>query len=132
MRDAAIREVVNNPDVCEIVSPEAMSFILALQEIVSGTDEDLQKTKIREYLQALGPEWVSLWKEAFAINSKSGQDVEETYKKTLIGFRRSKLQQLIRECQNELAHSADDPQRQAEVFDQMRSLKSQLDSLLRG
>jgi iron-sulfur cluster repair protein YtfE (RIC family) len=134
MRDEVVNEVVSNVDVCEMVGPEAMGFILGLRDIVSeeGQDEDRQKERIKEYLQLLGPEWMTLWKEAFAINSKSDEGIQATYQKTLQGFRRAKLQRLLKQCQHELVEHADNPERQAEVFEQMRALKSQLDTMVRG
>jgi DNA primase len=134
LRGQVVHEVVSNPDVCEMVGPEAMGFILGLRDIVSqeGDDEDLQKSKIKQYLQGLGSDWVSLWKEAFAIQAKSDEAVQDTYQKTLQGFRRAKLQRLLKQCQQEVVEHADDPDRQAQVFEQMRSLKSQLDTMVRG
>jgi DNA primase len=134
LRSEVVHDVINNTDVCEMLGPEAMGFILGLRDIVtqSDVDEDAQKTKIKEYLQSLGPDWVSLWREAFAIQAKSEEGVRETYQKTLQGFKRAKLQRLLKECQQEVVEYADNPQRQAEVFEQMRSLKSQLDTMVRG
>lgn len=134
LRGQVVHEVVSNADVCEMVGPEAMGFILGLRDIVAQEeqDEELQKGRIKEYLQSLGPDWVTLWREAFAIQSKSDEGIEETYQKTLQGFRRAKLQRLLKQCQQELVEHADNPDRQAEVFEQMRSLKSQLDTMVRG
>jgi DNA primase catalytic core len=134
LRGQVVNDVVSNVDVCEMVGPETMGFILGLRDIVTeeSLDEDLQKGRIREYLQSLGSEWLSLWREAFAIQSKSDEDIQETYQKTVQGFRRAKLQRLLKQSQQELVEQADNPHRQAEVFEQMRSLKSQLDTLVRG
>ena len=57
---------------------------------------------------------------------------EAAYQKTLAGFRRERLSLLIRESQQEMATCADDPQRQTEVFERIRLLKSQLDNVARG
>ena len=132
LREQVLQDLVTNIDVCEMLTPEALEFILTLRDILSEPEEELQKTKIREYLQLLGSEWTLLWREAFAMVAKSDESVEETYKKTLLGFKRAKLQVLLKECQREVAEASDDPHRQAAMFEQMRSLKSQLDSMVRG
>lgn len=134
LRERVLEEVINNTDVCEMLTPEAMRFILGLQEIVGkqSVDEDTIKVEIREYLQVLGPEWVALWKEAHAMIDKSEDGVKDAYQKTLLGFKRDKLKRLLSECQLEVVAHAEDPQRQAEIFERMRSLKSQLDSMARG
>jgi hypothetical protein len=64
--------------------------------------------------------------------AKSGEGLEGVYQKTLEGFRRDKLLRLLKETQQEVVACADDPSRQAEVFERMRSLKSQLDKMVRG
>jgi hypothetical protein len=64
--------------------------------------------------------------------SLSDEGPQEVYQKTVDGFKREKLSLLIKEAQSELAACADDPQKQTEVFERMRGLKSQLDSMVRG
>ncbi len=134
LREQVLAEVIGNPDVCEIVAPESMRFLLGLKEILdeSGSDEDQLKARIKEYLQVLGPEWLRLWKEAHTITSKSGESAEAAFQKTLAGFRREKLTRLIKESQQEVSELADDPEKQAQVFERIRALKSQLDSISRG
>jgi DNA primase catalytic core len=134
LREQVLSEVINNVDVCEMLSPESMRFLLGLKDIIecSEGNEQLQKSQIKEYLQSLGPEWVSLWKEAHTIMAKSGEGLDGVYHKTLEGFKRDKLMRLLKDAQQEVVEYADDPSRQAEVFERMRSLKSQLDSMVRG
>jgi hypothetical protein len=111
-----------------------MKFILGLNDIIHDTElgEEQLKVEIKQYLQSLGLEWVVLWKEAHTMLSMSDETPESVYEKTLSGFRREKLSSLIKESQQELASCADEPQRQAEIFRRIRSLKSQLDSMVRG
>jgi DNA primase len=134
LRERVLEEVINNVDVCEMLSPESMRFLLGLKDIIerSAGDEQLLKGQIKEYLQSLGPEWVNLWKEAHTIMAKSGEGLDGVYQKTLEGFKRDKLMRLLKETQQEVVEYADDPSRQAEVFERMRALKSQLDSMVRG
>jgi DNA primase catalytic core len=134
LRESILSQVINNAEVCEMLQPESIRFILGLGEIVgqSGLSEQAVKAGIRQYLQDLGGEWVALWKEAHAMVSLSEESPEELYQKTLGGFRRERLSLLIRESQQEMASYADDPRRQAEVFERIRALKSQLDSVVRG
>jgi DNA primase len=134
LREQVLEEVISNGDVCESLSPEALQFMLGLSEMISefGSDDERLKARIKEYLQELGPEWVALWKEAHTIILKSEEGALDAYQKTLHGFKRDRLNRLLKECQQELARHADDPQLQAEVFERMRSLKSQLDSMARG
>ncbi len=134
LREAIISQVVSNVDVCEMLQPESMKFILGLNDIIHDTElgEEQLKVEIKQYLQSLGLEWVVLWKEAHTMLSMSDETPESVYEKTLSGFRREKLSSLIKESQQELASCADEPQRQAEIFRRIRSLKSQLDSMVRG
>ncbi len=134
LREAIISQVISNVDVCEMLQPESMKFILGLNDIIHDTElsEEQHKAEIKQYLQALGAGWVALWKEAHAMLSMSEETPEAVYEKTLSGFRREKLSSLIKESQQELASCADEPQRQAEIFERIRSLKSQLDSMVRG
>jgi DNA primase catalytic core len=134
LREAIVSQVISNGDVCEMLQPESMRFLLGLSELLQQDDssEDAVKTKIKQYLQQLGPDWVALWREAHTMQSRSDEPPEEVYQKTLVGFKRERLSMLIRESQEELAAHADDPQRQAEVFERIRGLKSQLDNMVRG
>jgi DNA primase catalytic core len=134
LREAIISQVINNAELCEMLQPESIQFILGLGEIVDrpGLGDEQVKGQIKQYLQGLGGEWVGLWKEAHAMVSMSEESPEAMYAKTLGGFKREKLSLLIRESQQEMVSYGDDPQRQAEVFERIRALKSQLDSVVRG
>jgi DNA primase catalytic core len=134
LREAIISQVISNVDVCEMLQPESMRFILGLNDIVHQDELNVEqvKSEIKQYLQSLGSEWVLLWKEAHTMLSMSDETPESVYEKTISGFRREKLSTLIRDSQQELASCADEPQRQAEIFGRIRSLKSQLDSMVRG
>ncbi len=134
LREKILSEVINNGDVCEMLQPESISFLMGLGDIFArvGADEDASKAEIKEYLQDLGEEWTSLWREAHKMLSLTDEEPHDVYQKTIIGFKRERLSRLIKESQQELAACADDPQRQAEVFERMRGLKSQLDTMVRG
>lgn len=134
LREAIISQVISNVDVCEMLQPESMRFILGLNDIINQSEllEEQVKIEIKQYLQTLGVDWVALWKEAHAMLAMSDEPPESVYEKTLSGFRREKLSLLIRESQQELVACADEPERQAEIFERIRSLKSQLDSMVRG
>jgi DNA primase len=134
LREAIISQVINNAELCEMLQPESIRFILGLGEIVDrpGLGDEQAKGQIKQYLQGLGGEWVGLWKEAHAMVSMSEESPEAIYAKTLGGFKREKLSLLIRESQQEMVSYGDDPQRQAEVFERIKVLKSQLDSVVRG
>jgi DNA primase len=134
LREAIISQVISNVDVCEMLQPESMKFILGLNDIIHDTElsNEQHKAEIKQYLQLLGAEWVALWKEAHTMLSMSEETPESVYEKTLSGFRREKLSLLIKESQQELAACDEEPQRQAEIFERIRSLKSQLDSMVRG
>lgn len=134
LRNEVLPEVISNPDVCDIVAPESMRFLLGLKEILdqSGFSEEGLREQIKEYLQGLGPGWVSLWREAHTIMAKSGESGQAAFQKTLVGFRREKLMRLLKQSQQEVSEHLDDPERQAQVFDRIRSLKSQLDTISRG
>jgi DNA primase len=134
LRGEILSQVINNGDICEMLQPESMRFLMGLDDILRRTqdDEDALKKEIKEYLQDLGDEWIALWREAHRMVTLSDEGPQEVYQKTVSGFKREKLSLLIKESQAELAACADDPQKQAEVFERMRGLKSQLDSMVRG
>jgi len=134
LRGAILPQVMSNGDICEMLQPESIRFLLGLRELLdsAGDQEEQLKLKIKEYLQELGGGWVSLWKEAHAMLAGSDESPEAIFNKTISGFRRERLQRLIRESQQEMANCSDDPQRQSEVFERMRALKSQLDNTVRG
>ena len=134
LRGRVLSEVINNVDVCEMLAPESMRFLLGLHEIIgqSVDEESSTKTQIKQYLQSLGADWLALWREAHAMIGKSEEEGQDTYLKTLVGFRREKLMRLLKESQQEVIAYADNPHRQAEVFDRIRTIKSQLDSIVRG
>lgn len=133
-REAIVSQVINNAELCEMLQPESIRFILGLSDIVGrpGLSDDQAKGEIKQYLQGLGGGWLGLWREAHAMVSMSEESPEAIYKKTLAGFKREKLSLMIRESQQEIVTCADDPLRQAEVFERIRALKSQLDSVVRG
>ena len=134
LRGEIVSQVINNGDICEMLQPESMRFLMGLAEILRRTqdDDDSLKQEIKEYLQDLGDDWIALWREAHRMVTLSDEGPQEVYQKTVNGFRREKLSLLIRECQAELGVCADDPQKQTEIFERMKALKSQLDSMLRG
>jgi len=134
LRGEILSQVINNGDLCEMLQPESMRFLMGLDDILRRTqdEEDALKKEIKEYLQHLGDGWIALWREAHRMVSLSDEGPQEVYQKTVAGFKREKLSLLIKEAQSELAACADDPQKQGEVFERMRGLKSQLDSMVRG
>jgi DNA primase len=134
MRSQVMSEVINNPEICEMLQPESLRFLLGLHEILDGCREENERIResIRLYLQALSNEWRELWKEAHSMMESSPEEQREVYQRTLDGFKRERLVFLIKASQAEVVEAADNPEVQAEAFDRMKALKSQLDNLLRG
>ncbi len=134
LRQEILPQVISNGDVCEALQPESLQFILALADILQGQElsEDRQKAEIKQYLQVLGSDWVALWREAHTMLSLSDETPQSVFQKTLSGFKREKLAMLIKDSQRELAQYPEDPQKQAEVFERIKLLKSQLDNAVRG
>ncbi len=134
LREAIIAQVISNVDVCEMLQPESMRFILGLNDIIhqSELSEEQIRAEIKQYLQLLGADWMVLWREAHAMLAMSEETPESVYEKTLSGFRREKLSALIKESHLELAACVDEPKRQSEIFERIRALKSQLDTMVRG
>ncbi len=134
LREGIIELVLKDGDLCEMLQPESLGFLIALADILACGDPqgDLVKGAIKGYLQQLGRGWVALWREAHTIVPQSDEDPRAVFQKTLFGFRREKLMRLIQESQREIGEAADDPQRQAEAFERLRGLKGQLDKLSKG
>jgi hypothetical protein len=134
LREQVLSEVINNSDVCEMLAPPSLQFMLGLHELIAaaGADEERAKAEIKQYLQDLGSDWLAFWRAAHQIMLKSGEDGMSTYQKTLLGFKRERLTRLLKESQQELVANADNPELQVEFFERIRSLKSQLDNMLRG
>jgi DNA primase catalytic core len=134
LRQEILPQVISNGDVCDVLQPESLQFILALADILQRQElsEDQQKGEIKQYLQGLGGEWVALWREAHTMLSLSDETPQSVFQKTLSGFKRDKLSALIKDSQRELAQYPDDPQKQGEVFERIKLLKSQLDNAVRG
>ena len=133
-REAILPQVISDAEICQMLQPESLRFVMGLAEVLesAGDDETRQKSQIKEYLQGLGVGWTALWREAHTMLAMGDESPEAAYQKTLAGFRRERLSLLIRESQQEMATCADDPQRQTEVFERIRLLKSQLDNVARG
>ena len=133
MRLRVMSEVINNPEICEMLQPESLRFLLGLHEVLDGhVEEDGRlRESIKLYLQGLGEKWRTLWKEAHAMMEASVGEQEQVYNRTLEGFKRERLRALIKVSQEDVVKAADDPEAQAEAFSRMRTLKSQLDNLLR-
>lgn len=74
---------------------------------------------------------MALWKEAYKM-AKSDVSMRELYRASLLGLRRERLRALMEECKQELRMGGDDPQRQLEISERIRSLKTQLDAYGRG
>lgn len=134
LRERVLSEVINNSDICEMLAPASLQFMLGLSELIAGAgdEEERVKAEIKQYLQELGSDWLAFWKEAHQIMLKSGEDGMSTYQKTLLGFKRERLMRLLKESQQELVANAENPELQAEFFDRIRALKSQLDNMVRG
>ena len=133
MRLRVMSEVINNPEICEMLQPESLRFLLGLHEVLDGhVEEDGRlRESIKQYLQGLGEKWRTLWKEAHVMMEASVGEQEQVYNRTLEGFKRERLRALIKVSQEDVVKAADDPEAQAEAFSRMRTLKSQLDNLLR-
>lgn len=134
LREAIIERVLSDGDLCEMLQPESLGFLMALADLLASGDpqSDSVRVAIKGYLQQLGRGWVALWREAYTIVPQSDEDPREVFQKTLFGFRREKLLRLIQESQREISVAADDPRRQAEAFERLRLLKGQLDKLSKG
>jgi DNA primase len=122
-----------NAEVCGLIQPETLRFIMAFKDILDqhSEDEAHQRQAVKEYLQSLGQGWVALWKEAYKM-AKADVSMQELYRVSLLGLRREKLRVLMEECKQELLTGGDDPHRQLEISERIRSLKSQLDAYGRG
>lgn len=133
MRLRVVSEVINNPEICEMLHPESLRFLLGLHEVLEGHSEEDGRLResIKQYLQELGGKWRVLWKEAHAMMEASVGGQEQVYNRTLDGFKRERLRALIKVSQEEIIRAADNPEAQAEAFGRIKSLKSQLDNLLR-
>jgi DNA primase len=125
--------LIANAEVCGLIQPETLRFIMAFKEILDRNSEDeaYQRQAVKEYLQSLGSGWVALWKEAYKM-AKADVSMQELYRVSLLGLRREKLRVLMEECKQELLTGGDDPHRQLEISERIRSLKSQLDAYGRG
>jgi DNA primase len=122
-----------NAEVCGLIQPETLRFIMAFKDMLDqhSEDEAHQRQAVKEYLQSLGQGWVALWKEAYKM-AKADVSMQELYRVSLLGLRREKLRVLMEECKQELLTGGDDPHRQLEISERIRSLKSQLDAYGRG
>jgi DNA primase len=125
--------LITNAEVFALIQPETLRFIMAFKELLdrSPEDEAHQRQAVKEYLQSLGSGWVALWKEAYKM-SKADVSMQELYRVSLLGLRREKLLVLMEECKRELLAGGDDPQRQLEISERIRSIKTQLDAYGRG
>ena len=134
MRSQVMSEVINNPEICEMLEPESLQFLLGLHEILDNSDGESEQVResIKMYLQVLTTGWRALWKEAHAMMESSPEEQRKVFDRTLEGFSRERLMGLIKVSQEDMVRAADDPEAQAEAFGRMKALKSQLDSLLRG
>lgn len=125
--------LISNPEVCGLLQPETMEFSVSLQEILErfAEDEEHQRQAVKEYLQSRGSAWMSLWKEAYRM-VKADVSMQELYRESLQALKREQLRGLLEECKQELLSGGDDPQRQLEVSERIRSLKNQIDGVGRG
>jgi hypothetical protein len=133
LKGEVLPELVRNSEVCGLIQPETMQFILSFKGILEkfADDEERQRQGVKEYLQSRGNGWVALWKEAYKM-AKADVSMQELYRVGLLGLRREKLRVLLEECKQELLAGGDDPQRQLELSERIRSLKTQLDAYGRG
>ncbi len=133
LKGEVLPELVRNSEVCGLIQPETMQFMLAFKGILEkfADNEERQRQGVKEYLQSRGAGWVALWKEAYKM-AKADVSMQELYRVSLLGLRREKLRVLLEECKQELLAGGDDPQRQLEISDRIRSLKTQLDAYGRG
>lgn len=63
---------------------------------------------------------------------KADVSMQELYRESLQALKREQLRGLLEECKQELLSGGDDPQRQLEVSERIRSLKNQIDGVGRG
>lgn len=133
LKSEVLPELVSNAEVCGLMQPETLEYLLALKELLEASpdDEERQRQSVKEDLQCRGEGWVALWKEAYKM-AKSDVSMRELYKASLLGLRRERLRALMEECKQELRTGGDDPQRQLEISERIRSLKTQLDAYGRG
>ena len=133
LKGEVLPDLVRNSEVCGLIQPETMQFILTFKGILEkfSDNEERQRQGVKEYLQSRGDGWVALWKEAYKM-VKADVSMQELYRVSLLGLRREKLRVLLEECKQELLAGGDDPQRQLEISDRIRSLKTQLDAYGRG
>lgn len=133
LKGEVLPALIANAEVCGLIQPETLRFIMAFKELLErySEDEGHQRQAVKEYLQSLGAGWVALWKEAYKM-AKADVSMQELYRVSLLGLRREKLRVLMEECKQELLTGGDDPHRQLEISERIRSLKSQLDAYGRG
>ena len=133
LKGDVLTALISNAEVCGLIQPETLQFIMTFRGILDGCsdDEAHQRQAVKEYLESLGAGWVGLWKEAYKM-AKADVSMQELYRVSLLGLRREKLRVLMEECKQELLTGGDDPQRQLEISERIRALKSQLDAYGRG
>lgn len=133
LKGEVLPSLIANAEVCGLIQPETLRFIMAFKDLLErySEDEGHQRQAVKEYLQSLGAGWVALWKEAYKM-AKADVSMQELYRVSLLGLRREKLRVLMEECKQELLTGGDDPHRQLEISERIRSLKSQLDAYGRG
>lgn len=133
LKGEVIPDLLKNPEVCEVLQPETVRFAMDLGEVLAGfpDNEERQRQAVKELLQGKGPDWTKLWKEAFRM-VEAGVSMRDLYRESLIALRRQKLWGLLNECREALDSGEEDPQRQLEISERIRSLKNQIDGLGRG
>lgn len=133
LKGEVVSTIISNAEVCGLIQPETLQFIMVFRGILErySEDEAHQRQAVKEYLESLGAGWVALWKEAYKM-AKADVSMQELYRVSLLGLRREKLRVLMEECKQELLTGGDDPHRQLEISERIRSLKSQLDAYGRG
>jgi len=133
LKTEVLPELVSNAEVCGLMQPETLEYLLAFKGILEACpeDEERQRQSVKEDLQSRGEGWLALWKEAYKM-AKSDVSMRELYQASLLGLRRERLRALMEECKQELRTGGDDPRRQLEISERIRSLKTQLDAYGRG
>ncbi len=133
LKGEVIPDLLRNPEMCEILQPETVSFAMDLGQALADhpDDEQGQRQAAKELLQTLGPDWTRLWKEAFKM-VEAGVSMRDLYRESLLALRRQKLRGLLDECKEELVSGEGDSQRQLEISERIRILKNQIDGLARG
>lgn len=125
--------LLSNPELCGLLQPETIQFSVALQDVLERfpEHEEHQRQAVKEYLQSRGNAWASLWKEAYKM-VKADVSMRELYKESLHSLKREQLRGFLEECKQELLMGANDPHRQLEISERIRSLKNQIDGVGRG